>query len=84
MKKILFPALATLLTVAASAAFAQSSAGSWYVLSDANTHACYATDRAATSGEAQLAGPYASQSRALAALASDAQCDGQFGSQNNS
>ena len=45
MKKILFPALATLLTVAASAAFAQTSSGSWYVLSDTNTHTCYASDR---------------------------------------
>jgi hypothetical protein len=77
MKKILFPALATLMIVAAPAAFAQT-AGSWFVLTDSNTHACYAANRTATPGEETLSGPHASQQTALSAMSGLVQCGDQW------
>ncbi len=77
MKKILFPALATLMIAASPAAFAQTM-GSWYVLADANTHACYAVNRTAASGEQLMGGPYTSQSKALSAIGGINACDGQW------
>ncbi len=77
MKKILFPALATLLTLASPAAFAQS--GPWYVLVDMSTHSCFAAHRIGITGENTLGGPYASQKMALSAIKGIGACTGQIG-----
>ena len=79
MKKIVLPALAALMIIAAPAAFARST-GDWFVLADSNTHACFATNHVATTGEETLGGPYASQATAITAINSLVQCGGQYGS----
>ncbi len=76
MKKILFPAVAAFLTLASPAAFA--GAGSWYVLADANTHACYTADRTATSGEETMSGPFASRTQAMSAIGDILACGSQW------
>ncbi len=84
MKKVLLPLLAVAALVGAPAAYARTmhdnDAGSWRVLSDVNTHACFVSNRMATSGEAMISGPYASESQALGAIGSAVQCGGEFGS----
>lgn len=77
MKKTLLPALAALMVVAAPAAFART-AGSWYVVADNSTHACYAVDRTASIGEQTLSGPYRSQARATAAMDGTLACGSQW------
>ena len=77
MKKILLPAVAGLMLVAAPAAFAQTS-GAWFVLSDTNTHACYTANRAASPGEQAMGGPYASQDTAQSAMGGILACGGQW------
>ena len=77
MKKILLPALAALTIVAAPAAFART-AGGWYVLTNSNTHACYAADRSATPGEEALGGPYITQAKAQSVMGSLVACGGQW------
>ena len=75
MKKILFPALAALLTVASSTAFAQS--GSWYVIHDESTQDCFAAHHIGVGGEeTTLGGPLPSQAAALSAISSIAACGG--------
>jgi hypothetical protein len=67
MKKILFPAIATLLTLASPAAFAQS--GPWYVVLDDSTHSCTAEHTVGEGGAQQtVGGPFESQGAALAAI----------------
>jgi hypothetical protein len=78
MKKILFPALATLLMAASPAAFAQG--GPWYVVQNANTHECFAAHRVGYGDEeATLSGPLASQSAAISAIQGIAACGGAYG-----
>lgn len=77
MKKILLPALATLMIVASPAAFARTS-GDWFVLADSNIHACFAAPRTAASGEETLSGPYASQAKAMAAMGGILACGSQW------
>ena len=72
MKKILFSAAATLAIVGTTAAFAAS--GSWYVLADVNTHACYEAPRTASMGEQVIGGPFASQTDAQSAMGGIVQC----------
>ena len=75
MKKILFPALAGLMMVASSTAFAQS--GPWYVVFHDGTHTCTARHGISKGGEQQtLGGPYSSQSSAISALDQLGQCGG--------
>ena len=85
MKKIIFPLLAAAAIVAAPAAYARTmhdnDGGSWRVLADANTHACFASNQPAASGESMISGPYRSESQALAAIGSAVQCGGEFGTQ---
>ena len=76
MKKVLFPALAAMLTLASPAAFAGS--GSWYVLADANTHACYAANRTAATGEQTMSGPFATQTQAKSAMGGILACGSQW------
>jgi hypothetical protein len=80
MKKIVLPALAALMIVAAPAAFAGTSSGSWFVLADSNIHSCFAANRTAATGEETLGGPYASQAAAISAIGANVQCGGQYGS----
>ena len=73
MKKILFPAVAALLTVASTVAFAQS--GPWYVVHSDTSQACFAMHRISNGGEEQtIGGPYASQAAALAAVGRTSAC----------
>ncbi len=76
MKKILFPALATLLMAASPSAFAQSSGtGPWYVLLNSSTHVCFAAHRVNEGAEeALLGGPYANQGAALSAISRTGEC----------
>lgn len=75
MKKILFPALAGLMMVASSTAFAQS--GSWYVVFHDSTHSCTAQHALAEGGRQQtVGGPYSSQSAAISALDNMGTCGG--------
>lgn len=80
MKKILLPALASLMIVAAPVAFAGTSSGSWFVLTNSNIHSCFAANRTAATGEETLSGPYASQAAAITAINGLVQCGDQFGS----
>lgn len=63
--------------VAAPAAFAGTS-GSWFVLTNSNTHACYAANRLAAPGEQALSGPYASRRSALTAIGGILACGSQW------
>lgn len=82
MKKILFPVLAVAALAAAPAAYAKSmehyDAGSWHVLSDANTLTCFVSNHRPTIGETTVSGPYATEAQALSAKGADVACGGQF------
>ena len=89
MKKILLPMLAVAALVAAPAAYARTmtndsdyATASWHVLSDANTHSCFASNQPAASGETVISGPYSSESQATSAAGSNVQCLGEYGSHN--
>ena len=77
MKKILLPALATLMIVASPAAFARTS-GDWFVLANSNLHACFAAPRTAATGEETLSGPYSSQAKATTAMGGLVACRGEW------
>ena len=77
MKKILFPALAALLTVASSTAFAQG--GPWYVIQNLSTNDCFAAHRIGVGSEENtLSGPLSSQSAAISAMHGIAACGVSF------
>ena len=70
MKKILFPALAVVATLATSTAFAQGD--NWYVLRDTSTADCFAAHRVNDGAkEDMIGGPYQSQIAALSAANQD-------------
>lgn len=80
MKKILFPMLAVAALVAAPAAYARpmhdtDMSATWNVLMNGNSYTCFTANRAATPGETKIAGPYATQAKASAALGAAGQCD---------
>ena len=69
---------AVALTVASSAAFAQS--GPWYVLHSDRSKDCFAAHRINIGGQEEMvAGPYTSQSAAISALDHTAACTGEIG-----
>ncbi len=76
MKKFLLPALAVLAIVGAPTAYARTmhASGAWNVLMDGNFYSCYAADRGATNGEIKVAGPFATQAKADAAMGASSQC----------
>ena len=76
MNKVLLSALTSLLILASPSAFAEMHTGTWFVLADANTHACFAAPRVASAGEHALSGPYARKATALTAIKGIVECDG--------
>jgi hypothetical protein len=78
MKTLLFPALAGMLVFAAPSAFAELHGGTWFVLADANTHACFVDSRSASGGEQTLSGPYARKATALTVIEGIVECHGPY------
>jgi hypothetical protein len=76
MKKMILPMLAIAAVLAAPAAYARTirASGGWNVLMDGNSATCFAADRGATNGEVRVAGPFATQAKASAAIGASVQC----------
>ena len=76
MNKVLLSALTSLLILASPSAFAEMHTGTWFVLADVNTHACFVDSRSASGGERALSGPYARKATALTVIEGIVECHG--------